>query len=116
VNIDVKNLNFVNHTVTASLELEIYGIENLTINGISEKPDFIIVQVSDSSDDKVNCTIANDYGNDTYSYKGELNDASWYLYSVSEGFPFDPNFLQFNIIHLDFVIDNATYGSSVFGN
>jgi hypothetical protein len=113
---DVKSLNFENHTVTATLDLEIYGIQNQTIGGVSQKPNFIILQVSDSYNDELNCTFAHDFGNGTYSYRGILEDANWYLYSYGEGFPFDPNYLQFNIIHMDFTIGNARYGASTFEN
>ena len=113
---DIKSVNLENHTVLATLTLEIYGIQNLTLAGISQKPNITCVQVSDSYNDELNCTFAHDYGNGTYSYKGTLEDVNWYLYSMGEGYPYDVNFIEFNIMHLDFVIGDAKYGASAFAN
>jgi hypothetical protein len=113
---DIESINQENHTVTASLNLEIYGIQNLTFAGKSTAPNMTSIQVSDSYNDKLNCTLAHDYGNGTYSYEGTQKEMNWYFYSMPEGFPYDSNFIEFTVLHLDFLVDNAWYGSSSFAN
>lgn len=114
--VDISDVNLENHTVIATIDLEIYGIENLTLSGISQKPSITCIQVSDSNNDELNCTFAHDFGNGTYSYRGILKNAQWYLYSMGEGYPYDLNFLEFNVVNLSFFIGETKYGASVFGN
>jgi hypothetical protein len=114
--IDIKSVDLQNHTAFATFNIEIYGIQNLTLAGASKAPNITCLQVSDSYNDELNCTLAHDYGNGTYSYEGTLQDKNWYLYSMGEGYPYDPNFIQFNVLHLDFIIDNTKYAANEFEN
>lgn len=113
---EVKSVNLNNHTAIAKLDLELYGIQNVTLGEKSIHPDFVFVQITDSNNDVINCSLSGDYGNGTYSYKGTLNDVNWYLYNFGEGYPYDPTFIEVRIIGLEYAMGQSRYGASVFDN
>ncbi len=111
---DIKDINLQNHTATVNLNLEVSGIKNVTINGISKQPNIICIQLGDSNNNEVNLTLAHDFGNGTYSYQGNIADENWYLYSMGEGYPYDVNAIEFRVLHLDYFIGDTRYGATAF--
>jgi hypothetical protein len=109
-------MNWENHTALATVNFELIGIRNVTLNGVLKLPSIIYLQTSDSNNDEVSLTLAHDYGDGIYSYTGVLDNRNWYLYSMGEGYPYDVYAVELRVQQLDFCFGNERYDASMLTN